>query len=96
MGKQNSVYFYAFEPVSGTMKRKKIMLDRIKGKAKVRKTGKEIIKRLTDKLISGWNPWMEIKCPLEYTTFTDTVEKYKEYLAKLYKENDLREQTFKS
>ncbi len=96
MGKQNFVYFYAFEPVSGTMKRKKIMLDRIKGKAKVRQAGKEIIKRLTDKLISGWNPWMEVKCPLEYTRFPDTVEKYKEYLAKLYKENDLREQTFKS
>lgn len=96
LGKQNFVYFYAFDPVSGQMKRKKIMLGRVKGQAKIKQTGKDIINRLTEKLISGWNPWMEAQCPLEYTKFHDAVDKYKEYLAKLYKESDLREQTFLS
>ena len=51
------------------------------------------MKRLTEKLIRGWNPWIETAQPLEYTSFDDVCERYKEYLMKMLKEGSIREET---
>lgn len=96
MGKECFVSFQAFDPVSNKMKRKKIMLGRIKGKTAQRKYAQGIIMRLTDKLADGWNPWIELSAPQEYTPLTEVVNKYHDYLYKLVRDDDMREESLAS
>ena len=83
----------AFDPARGKFRLKKIMLDHIKGKRNQRLYGEALIKRLTEKLIQGWNPWIEMVQPLEYTSFDDVCKKYEDYLFKLLKEHNMREES---
>ena len=90
------VAFSAFDPARGKMCMKKFMLGHIKGKKAQRVYAEALIKRLTEKLLDGWNPWIELTQPLEYTEFDSVCEKYKEYLLKLLKEGSIREDTVAS
>lgn len=87
------VSFLAFDPSFGRLRRKRIMLDKIKGKRKQREYADALMKRLTEKLMDGWNPWIEASQPLEYTRWEDVLLKYREYLTKLYNEHNLREES---
>lgn len=80
----------AFDPALGKMRLKKIMLGHIKGKRQQRLYGQELIKRLTEKLLNGWNPWIEVSRPAEYALFSEVCKKYEEYLLKLTKEGGVR------
>ncbi len=92
-GKECFVSFEAFDPVSKKMKRKKIMLGKIKGKIAQRQYSQGIIYRLYKKLISGWNPWIAQNAPQEYTSFAEVSEQYTNYLYKLLRDNNMREET---
>lgn len=87
------VAFSAFNPEKGKLCMKKIMLGHIHGKRQQRQYGEDLVKRITEKLVNGWNPWIESEQPLEYTEFNVVCEKYKEYLFKLYRENNMREES---
>lgn len=89
------VSFSAFDPTFGRLRRKRIMLDRIKGKRQQREYADALMKRLTEKLMDGWNPWIEASQPLEYTKFADVLLRYREYLQKLFNEHNLREESLK-
>lgn len=89
------VSFLAFDPSFGRLRRKRIMLDRIKGKRQQREYADALMKRLTEKLMDGWNPWIEASQPLEYTKFADVLLRYREYLQKLFNEHNLREESLK-
>ena len=95
-GKEVFVSFYAFDPNIGKLHRKKIMLGRIKGKAAQRQHARRIIERVKERLLSGWNPWIEQSSPVEYTTFAVVAERYREYLHKLVKDDDMREESLAS
>lgn len=84
------VSLVAYDPSAGKMRLKKIMLGHIKGKRQQRIYGNELIKRLTEKLLNGWNPWIEETRPSEYVLFSEVCEKYKLYLAKLMKDGGIR------
>lgn len=86
----------AFDPARGEFRIKKFMLGHVKGKRQQRQYGEALIKRLTEKLMRGWNPWIEMAQPLEYSSFDEVCEKYKEYLLKLLKEHNMREETVTS
>lgn len=88
------VSFQAYAPLSGRLKTKKIMLGHIKGKTNQRKYAEDLIKRLTEQLSSGWNPWIEAVQPLEYALWDDVISKYKDYLVKLCNEHSLREESY--
>lgn len=88
------VSFQAYDPLSGRLKTKKIMLGYIKGKTNQRKYAEDLIKRLTEQLSSGWNPWIEAVQPLEYALWDDVISKYKDYLVKLCNEHSLREESY--
>lgn len=90
------VSLVAFDPNIGKMHLKKIMLGHIKSKREQRIYGQELVKRLTEKLMDGWNPWIEISSPEEYSIFDDVCDKYKEYLLKLMKEDGMRPETIAS
>lgn len=87
------VSFSAFNPEKGKLCAKKIMLGHVKGKRAQKIYGEALIKRLTEKLLEGWNPWIEQTQPLEYTSFDTACDKYREYLMKLMKEHDMREES---
>lgn len=95
-GKECFVSFSAFDPSTGKMKRKKIMLGRIKGKTAQRKYAQGIMQRLTEKLLEGWNPWIEQTCPMEYTKFADVCDLYTRYLYKMVSDHDFREDSLAS
>lgn len=86
----------AFDPSRGEFRIKKFMLGHVKGKRQQKTYGEALIKRLTEKLMQGWNPWIEMAQPLEYTPFDEVCEKYKDYLLKLMKEGSIREETVTS
>lgn len=86
----------AFDPTRGKLHTKKFMLGHIKGKRNQRQYGEALIKRLTEKLMQGWNPWVEMVQPLEYSSFDDVCRKYEDYLFKLMKENNMREESVTS
>jgi integrase len=83
----------AFDPERGTFHTKKFMLGHIKGKRNQRQYGESLIQRLTEKLMQGWNPWVEMVQPLEYSSFDEVCRKYEDYLLKLLKENNMREES---
>lgn len=83
----------AFDPSRGKMCIKKFMLGHVKGKRAQRAYGEALIKRLTEKLMQGWNPWIEVVQPLEYTSFDEACDRYEEYLLKLLKEHNMREES---
>lgn len=79
----------AFDPSIGKMHIKKIMLGHIKGKRQQRLYAAELIKRLTQKLFDGWNPWVNSAKSEEYILFSEACDKYKTYLQKMEKEGGL-------
>lgn len=87
------VSFNAFDPLSGKMKRKKIHLGRIKGKRELRETGARVIRRVVERLSSGWNPWVEAENALSYTLLSDVFQLYRDFIVKGWKSDDVREQT---
>lgn len=93
VGKRNYIHFSAFDPETGKMKRKKIHLGRCKTKTELNVTSSRIIKKLVEKLSSGWNPWIDSNNQLEYSYFVDVCEKYREFIYKSLKCGDMREQT---
>lgn len=83
------VSFKAYDPSCSRMRLKKIMLGHIKGKRNQRIYGEALIKRLTQKLLEGWNPWIEESRPEEYALFDEVCDKYNMYLSKMTKEGGI-------
>ena len=87
------VSFSAFDPASGKMKLKKIMLGRIKGKRNQRVYAERLMAELTQKLMMGWNPFVEAASPSQYTPFAEVIKRYKNYLEKVATDDGYREET---
>ena len=92
-GKENFVYFYAFDPVTGLRKRKKYMLDHCRTRREMLQTSKMMIRNITRKLESGWNPWVEGGDSLTYVLFSTVADSYHDYLYKRLNDHSLREDT---
>ncbi|MDD4636815.1 MAG: site-specific integrase, partial [Bacteroidales bacterium] len=94
-GKENYIAFYAFDPLTGKLKRKKIKVNFVKGSsAQKKKYISDLIKRLTAKLESGWNPWIEGENASAYRLFGDIVTLYKNYITKMFRDDVYREDTY--
>ena len=94
LGKESYVDFMAYDPLSGKMKRKKIMVGRIKGRKAQRIYADGIIQRLMEKLLGGWNPWIDSSKTAEYSKFDVVCQDYKTYISRLAKEGSLREESY--
>jgi integrase len=92
-GKENFVFFYAFDPVSGLRKRKKYMLDHCRTKREMKRTARDMIRTLSRKLEGGWNPWIENSDSMTFTLFKKVADLYHDYLYKRLDDNSLREDT---
>lgn len=96
IGKETFVSFYAFDPVSGTRKRKKYMLGHCRTKAEMKRTARDMINNLSRKLEAGWNPWIENSESLTYALFSTVSDLYHDYLYKRLNDKSLREDTVQS
>lgn len=94
--KEAYIDFYAFDPVIGKMKRKKIKLNKIKNPILRKRYCKDLMNRLAEKLALGWNPWIEKESGSAYLLFSDVVDKYRTYIDKLVGEGAYRPESHKS
>ena len=94
-GKQFYVDFYALDPASGRLRRKKIMLDHIHVSRERNAYARYLIEQLTQKLIRGWNPWVESKSGAQFTPWTDVCTLYRQYIVKLHNDSAFREETMR-
>jgi hypothetical protein len=76
-GKSWCISFYAFDPVLDAMRKKRIKLNHISPISLRRKTAENYIKRLNEKLINGWNPWIESTNSNAYKLFSDVLNNYR-------------------
>ncbi len=94
-GRENYVDFYAFDPAVGRLKRKKIMLDRISSQRARNTYAKQLIEELTQKLIRGWNPYVESKSGAQFTSWQEVCSRYRQYVLKLHNDSSFREETMR-
>jgi len=73
-GKKVYVDFYAFDPARDELRRKKIHLDKIKSKIAQKRHASLLIHTLTQKLLSGWNPWCDVSTSRGYTSIDTIIE----------------------
>ena len=62
-GKDWFVSYYATDPYTGELRRKRIKLNRIKGQKARRDYSRELIEQINSKLRGGWNPFLEAIAP---------------------------------
>ncbi len=94
--KECYISFSAFDPAIGKLRTKKVMLGHVKGRRAQRVRGEYLVRQLTEKLMQGWNPWIEAAQPTEYTPFEEVCDRYRDYLLKLVREGNMREETLSS
>ena len=92
---EKNVYvdFYAFDPVQGRLRRKKIHLDKYPSKREQKRHASVLISTLTHKLLSGWNPWCDASVSRKFTPLTDIIEKYKEYVSRTGRKKTIQNYT---
>ena len=79
-GKSWYVDFYATDPTSGEMRRKKYKLDGLKKISEKKRRAAEIIEAVTRQLRSGWNPWVNTQESRGFTLLSDVLSRYMEYI----------------
>lgn len=87
------VEFYAFDPDQGIMRRKRIKLNRIKGIKNRRSYARGVIRRLTEQLQHGWNPWIA-KDTSNLITFEEAVQRYEMHIQKMLENGYFRKETY--
>lgn len=87
------VEFYAYDPEQGKMRRKRIKLNRIKGLTNRRTYARGVVRRLTEQLDKGWNPWIA-KDTGELIVFEEAVERYEVHIEKMLASGYFRKETY--
>ena len=87
------IEFYAYDPEQGKLRRKRIKTNRIKGLVKRRDFVRDTIKRLTDQLQHGWNPWIAQEVGDLYI-FEDVADRYEAHVEKMYAGGYYRKETY--
>lgn len=93
IGKEWYIGFMAYDPVREEMRRKRIKLNHIEGIRNRREYANDVIKRLTNELRDGWNPWIDTQ-DKGYKTFEEVANSYRTYITKLYNTGYYREETY--
>jgi integrase len=96
IGKEWYVGFYAYDPAVDKLRRKKIKINFIEKISDRRKYANGLILRLNDKLMNGWNPWIEAENSKSFHTIKDVFDHYRRFIEKMYLDNLYREDTYVS
>jgi len=92
-GKSWYVDFFAWDPVSERMKRKKYMLDRCKTAGERRTMAALLITSITNRLLKGWNPFVSSDSTRHLTSFDDILKKYRDYISSMEAKGTLKPKT---
>ncbi len=88
------VSFYAFDPAKGEMRRKRIKINSAAQTATERRRYANMLcRKLTTKLETGWNPWVNPDAERSYRLFTDALNHYRNYITKLLNDGVHRQST---
>lgn len=87
------VDFYALDPISGRMRRKKYMLNKYKTERNKRTMGSLIIHNLTAKLTSGWNPFVNVDKSRQFTELLIIFSRYRDYIKAMTEKKAMKEKT---
>ena len=94
-GKDWYIDFYAFNPVDGVMKRKKIKLNFIKS-VKERRAYARMHQQTIRKTRNRMESLDEQECGNAFLLFKDVIDKYRTFLAKMQRDGRYRQETIKS
>lgn len=87
------IEFYAYDPATGKMRRKRVKVNHIDGSRNRKQYAKECITRFANLLSDGWNPWIDCD-PDDIAQFLDCLDKYEEYVTKQHTSGLFRKQTY--
>lgn len=88
------IEFYSYDPAAGKLRRKKIKVNNIKTRTARRKYARGIIKRLSEQLAAGWNPWINATSDSDLHTFSEACLRYNRHIDKLYTDGNYRQETY--
>jgi len=88
--------FYAFDPIVGELRQKRIKLNHINPVSTRRLYANELIKRLNERLIDGWSPWIESENSNAYKLFSEVCESFKRYQSRQLETDVIRLDTFRA
>lgn len=91
--KCNYIEFYAFDPSQGGLRRKRIKTNRIKGVVKCRQYVRDLIKRITEQLNRGWNPWIA-KDASDLHIFPEILDRFYTHIGKMLESGYYRKETY--
>jgi len=74
--KDSYVEYYAVDPATGKLERKRIRLNRIKSATERRKFANKLIRQLNMDLEAGWNPFVEEETPLGNNTLFSAMDDF--------------------
>lgn len=87
------IEFYAFDPATGRMRRKRIFCNREKKRSLQKAYALDVQRRLTERLFEGWNPFVDgfvDKLPL----FENAINLYEENIDKMFNSGLYRKETY--
>ncbi len=87
------IEFRAYDPERGKMRRKTIKLNRVKGVTNRRTYARRVIKRLTEQLNNGWNPWIANDTG-DLIVFDEVVKRYESHIEKMLASGYYRKETY--
>ncbi|MDE6553181.1 MAG: tyrosine-type recombinase/integrase [Muribaculaceae bacterium] len=87
------IEFYAYDPASGGMRRKRVKVNHIDGSRNRKQYAKECITRYATLLSDGWNPWIDCD-PDDIELFDDCLDRYEEHVQKQHSNGLFRKQTY--
>ena len=93
-GKDWYIGFYAFDPISGSLKLKRIKINHINKISDRRKYASDLILRLHEQLRRGWNPYISDDNVKGLSLFEEATDKYRTYITRLRSDNVIREETY--
>lgn len=93
-GKTTYIDFYALDPATNTMRRKKYMLDKYRSKKELDMMATAMISSLFEKLLRGWSPFVAEKPVINSgVQLTECAAAYCDYIARLQGKDAFRPKT---
>lgn len=87
------IEFRAYDPELGQMRRKTIKLNKIKGSINRRAYARDLIKRLSEQLKRGWNPWIAQDAS-NLIPFEEGITRYEIHIEKMLVNGYFRKETY--
>ena len=92
-GKKWYVDFYAYDPASGKMRRKKYMLDHYDTSRGRQAMASMMVAELFHKLRAGWNPFVKTELTRGFTEFDVVIERYQAFVNAAMEKGTLKRKT---